>query len=85
MTNQYQKRIKADPKVLAGKPIIKGTRIAVEFVLRLLAQGMTEKEILENYTHLKKEDIKAVLEYAAQVIGEEQVFPLIFPKTHKYA
>ena len=84
MVDKYQNRIVVDPKILTGKPIIKGTRIAVEFILRLLAQGMTQKEILENYTHLKKEDVKAVLEYATRVIEEEQVFPLIFPKAHKY-
>lgn len=57
-------KITYNPKILGGKPIIKGTRISVEFILELLADGMAEKEILENYQHLHKEDIQAVLEYA---------------------
>jgi len=85
MTNQYQKRIVVDPKIMVGKPIIKGTRITVELILRLMAQGMTEKEILENYNHLKKQDIKAVLGYAAHTIEEERVLPLASPRVHKYA
>jgi uncharacterized protein (DUF433 family) len=60
------KRITANPKVLGGKPIIRGTRISVEFILELLASGATESEILEDYPHLKPSDIKACLQYAAQ-------------------
>jgi len=85
MVYQYKKRIVVDPKIMVGKPIVKGTRITVELLLRLMAQGMTEKEILENYTHLKKQDIKAVLGYAAQTIEEARVLPLVSPKAHKYA
>jgi len=84
MVNQYEKRIVVNPKIMVGKPIIKGTRITVEFILRLMAQGMTEKEILENYTHLKKQDIKAVLEYAAHTVEEEGALSLLFPRVHKY-
>ena len=76
MVTKYQNRIMVDPKIMVGKPIIKGTRIAVEFILRLLAEGMTTKEILGNYPHLHKEDIQAVLEYAFEVVGREKVFPL---------
>ncbi len=60
MTTKYQNRITVDPKIIIGKPVIKGTRITVELILRLLAQGMAEKEILENYPHLKKQDIKCL-------------------------
>lgn len=60
------KRITANPKILGGKPIIRGTRISVEFILELLASGATEAEILEDYSHLKPRDIKACLQYAAQ-------------------
>jgi uncharacterized protein (DUF433 family) len=63
--NGLLKRITANPKILGGKPIIKGTRISVEFILELLASGATESEILQDYPHLKSEDIKACLEYAA--------------------
>ena len=61
MTEEWKERITVDPKVLAGKPIIKGTRIAVEFILDLLANGWTIEKILKNYPQLKKEDITAVL------------------------
>jgi len=60
------KRITANPKILGGKPIIRGTRIAVEFILELLASGAAESEILEDYPHLKSSDIKACLQYAAR-------------------
>lgn len=69
-------RIIIDPKILAGKPIIKGTRISVEFVLDLLASGMTSDQILREYPHLRKEDIRAALEYATQVLRNEDVYPL---------
>ena len=59
------KRIAVDPRVLGGKPIVRGTRISVEFVLELLASGATEEEILLDYPHLKPADIRACLEYAA--------------------
>lgn len=85
MATKHQNRIIVDPKIMVGKPIIKGTRITVELILRLLAQGMKEQEILENYPHLKKEDIRAVLEYAAQAVEENRVFPLVFPKARDYA
>jgi uncharacterized protein (DUF433 family) len=61
----WQERIVADPGVLTGKPVIKGTRIAVEFVLDLLANGWTESEILQNYPRLTHEDIQACLKRPA--------------------
>ncbi len=61
-------RIVTDPDVLNGKPIIKGTQIPVYLIIELLAQGMTEKEILKLYAPLQKEDIKAALLYAAKLI-----------------
>jgi uncharacterized protein (DUF433 family) len=76
MNTKYQNRIIVDPKVMVGKPVIKGTRITVELILRLLAQGHTIEEILKAYPHLKKEDILAVLEYATEIIEEEKIFPL---------
>ena len=72
----WKNRITVDPEILAGKPIIKGTRIPVELILDLLANGWTTEEILENYPQLKKEDITAALKYAAQVLKEEKVYPL---------
>ena len=60
------KRITANPNILGGKPTIKGTRLAVEFILNLLASNVTEDEILEDYPHITREDIHACLRYAAQ-------------------
>ncbi len=57
-------RITIDPKVMVGKPVIKGTRITVQLIVQLLANGATETEILNDYPDLKKEDIKAALSYA---------------------
>ncbi len=61
---ELKERIVIDPKIMAGKPVIKGTRITVDLVLRLLAQGQMVNDILENYPHLKKDDILAAIEYA---------------------
>lgn len=60
-----RERITDDSAILGGKPIIKGTRISVEFILQLLASSVTEEEILEDYPHLTRDDINACLEYAA--------------------
>lgn len=76
MTPKYQKRIVVDPRVMLGKPIIKGTRITVELILRQLAQGLTLEEIIENYPHLKKADVYAAIEYATKRLTEETVYPL---------
>ncbi len=64
-------RITANKDILGGKPIIKGTRISVEFILELLASGVNEGEILRDYPHLTKEDIQACLEYAAHSLKNE--------------
>ncbi|PIV46956.1 antitoxin [bacterium (Candidatus Gribaldobacteria) CG02_land_8_20_14_3_00_41_15] len=85
MPTEYQNRIAADPKIMVGKSIIKGTRITVELILRLLAEGMAEKEILENYPHLREEDIRAVLEYAFETVEREKVFPLNIQYAKRYA
>ena len=76
MTKEISKRIVVDQNIMVGKPIIKGTRIPVDTIVRLMAQGMTQKEILDDYPHLKKEDIKAALEYVADIVEGEDVFPL---------
>jgi uncharacterized protein (DUF433 family) len=64
-------RITVNPKILGGKPIIRGTRISVEFILDVLASGVTEAEILEDYPHLTSEDIHACLRYAAHSYKNE--------------
>jgi uncharacterized protein (DUF433 family) len=72
----WQERIQIDPDVLAGKPVVRGTRLAVEFVIDLLAEGWSEAEILRNYPGLTREDIRACLAYARDVLQSEQVYPL---------
>ena len=70
----WQERITIDPKVLVGKPIIKGTRISVEFVIDLLGQGWTIEQILREYDHLTPEDIQACLAYASDLMKSERVY-----------
>lgn len=72
----WQDRIVADPTVLVGKPVIRGTRMAVEFVLELLAEGWSNDDILRNYPHLTLDDLYAVLHYAAAVLKQEHVYPI---------
>lgn len=72
----WQDRITIDPAVLIGKPVIKGTRLAVEFIVDLLAHGWTEEEILRNYPGITPEDIRACLAYASAWLHAERVYPL---------
>ncbi len=72
----WRDRIETSPKILVGKPIIKGTRISVDFILELLAQGWTYERILKNYPQLKKEDISAALEYSAHALKLESLYSL---------
>ena len=68
-------RISIDPKVLVGKPVIRGTRLSVEFVIGLLADGWAEGDILANYPGITREDILACLAYARDILGSEKVYP----------
>jgi len=77
------KRIVLDPDVLAGKPIVRGTRLSVEFVVGLLADGWGEAEILQNYPALSREDIIACLGYARDVLSSERIFLSAAP--HDYS
>ncbi len=70
----WQDHIVIDPKILVGKPVIKGTRIAVEFVIDLLGRGWTVEQILEEYDHLTREQIQACLAYASEMLKAEQVY-----------
>ena len=72
----HMTRIAVDPKVLVGKPVIKGTRIAVEFIVDLLANGWSHDQVLENYDQLSNDDILAALSYAADRLKDERVYPL---------
>ena len=69
-------RLIVDPDILAGKPVIRSSRIAAEFVIDLLAAGMSESEILDNYPGLQREDILACLAYASQLAHEWKSFPI---------
>lgn len=73
---EWQDRIVMNPEVLVGKPVIKGTRLAVEFIIDLLAQGWPEEEILRNYPGLTQEDIRACLLYVSRLLKAEKVYPL---------
>ena len=68
-------RIVIDPAVLVGKPVVRGTRLSVEFIIGLMADGWPEGEILRNYPGLERDDLLACLAYAQQRVGEERVFP----------
>jgi len=70
----WQDRIILDNEVLAGKPVIKGTRIAVEFVIDLLSRGWTMEQILQEYDHLTAADIRACLAYASEMLKSERVY-----------
>jgi uncharacterized protein (DUF433 family) len=68
-------RISIDPKVLVGKPVIRGTRLSVEFIIGLLADGWAEADILANYPGITHDDILGCLAYAHDPLTEERVFP----------
>lgn len=72
----WRERITIDPSVLTGKPAVRGTRLGVDFILDLLAQGWSEAQILENYPQLTRDDLLACLAYARDRIRGERVFPL---------
>lgn len=69
-------RIEVNPKVMMGKPVIKGTRIPVELILRKLSEGATLEELLDAYPHLSPLDIQAALAYAAEVLAFEETIVL---------
>ena len=69
-------RIAIDPGVMAGKPVIRGTRIPVELVVRMVGQGISNDEILREYPRLTTDDIRAAVSYAAEVVAGEEVFPI---------
>ncbi|GAB4283710.1 MAG: DUF433 domain-containing protein [Oscillatoriaceae cyanobacterium] len=72
----WPERIAIDSEILTGKPVIKGTRLAVEFILDLLAQGWSEADIMRNYPGITIEDIRACFSYASAALQAEKVYPL---------
>jgi uncharacterized protein (DUF433 family) len=76
MDERLLQRVAMDPRVMAGKPVIRGTRVPVDLLVRMLSQGVAEQEILNEYPGLEQTDIRAALAYAASVVANEDVFPL---------
>jgi len=74
MRKEIFSRIVCDPDILGGKPVIKGTRISVEFLLELLSNNWTHQEIIDNYPYITKEDILAALEYSLSLLKEEHIY-----------
>ena len=73
-------RIEINPKVMMGKPVIRGTRLTVELILRKLSKGASESELLEAYPKLKREDIHAAIRYAADTLAHEETVMISSPK-----
>lgn len=73
----WEQRIEINPAVLVGKPVVRGTRLAVEFIIDLLAQGWPESEILRNYPGLTAQDIQACLSYASATLKAEKVYAVM--------
>lgn len=69
--------IHSDPAVLLGKPVIRGTRISVSFILDLYAAGWTEMMILDNYPHISKDSLSAVLSFTAECMKQENLYPIL--------
>jgi len=69
----YKDKIVSNPNIMLGKPVVKGTRITVEFILRKLSEGMSIDQMLSSYSHLTKEDIYAALTYASDLIANEEI------------
>ena len=72
-------RIVVDPSVMGGKPVVRGTRVTVERVLSLLAQGLPMTELLKEYPYLTEDDVRACLAYGASLAGSEEIIP--FPES----
>jgi uncharacterized protein (DUF433 family) len=69
-------RVEVNPKIMMGKPVIQGTRIPVELIVRRISEGANERELLDAYPKLHKEDIKAAIRYAADSIAHERIITL---------
>lgn len=67
--------IVSDPNIMVGKPVIRGTRITVELILRKLAAGQTVEQILEDYPHISRAGVRAALEFAAESVRFDHVYP----------
>jgi uncharacterized protein (DUF433 family) len=75
--NQLLAHITVDPNVMVGKPVIRGTRLTVEYVLNLMAHGATEQEIIDEYAGLTESDIRACLLFATRALSDTSFMPLL--------
>ena len=75
----WEGHIVIDAEILCGKPVVKGTRLAVEFIVDLLAQGWSPTDVVKNYPGVTEDDIRACLAYASAVLHAEKVYPLTVP------
>ncbi len=71
----WQDRIELNPAVLAGKPVIRDTRLSVDFILGLLGQGWSEADVIRNYPGITRDDIAACLQYATEILQSEKIYP----------
>ncbi|MBF0158944.1 MAG: DUF433 domain-containing protein [Magnetococcales bacterium] len=72
----WHHHIEVNERVLVGKPVVKGTRLSVEFLLALFAEGWSEAQVLENYPNLTREDLLAVFAFSAHCLHDEQFFTI---------
>ncbi|MBI2649148.1 MAG: DUF433 domain-containing protein [Thaumarchaeota archaeon] len=77
MENTLLKRIVVDPKIMVGKPVIKGTRIPVDAIIHRIALGEEINDILKEYPNITRQDIKAALQYAESLVRGEDILPQI--------
>ncbi len=76
MQQKLLDRITINPKIMVGKPVIKGTRISVEAILKKLAQNIDVEEILKDFPRITKEDIQAAIMYAESIVEDTEIFPI---------
>jgi uncharacterized protein (DUF433 family) len=82
MKKDFMERIVVNPKVMVGKPVIRGTRVAVYEIINRIAQGQTIEEITDDL-EITKEDVKAALIYAGQLVEGEEIFPVVIGNKHE--
>jgi uncharacterized protein (DUF433 family) len=77
----WRQHIHSDPQILVGKPVVKGTRLSVEFLLGLFAAGWTEQQVLENYPTLSPEALRAIFDFAAECVRQQALDSVPGPTT----
>ena len=72
----WEERIELNPEILVGKPVVRGTRLSVQLIIELLADGWTTEEVLDQYPTLTKDDVLACLRYASGCLALEMAYPI---------